>query len=261
MMPNKTIILIPARYGSTRFPGKPLAVLGGVPVVEHVARAALCTRAARPVYVATDDERIADVVRAAFSPADIALVMTGECRTGTDRLAQAVRALFGDAIENVIVVNVQGDEPFINPHHVDLLIDAMQDEALQMATLATLLPANLLSDPNVVKVVCAQNGDALYFSRLPIPASRDGESVPRLRHLGVYAYRAPWLLKMADLPSTPLENSENLEQLRALENGVPIRVVVVDDVIDIAIDTPEDLVRAEHFLKSGGWTLWSGLKS
>ena len=245
----KTIILIPARYGSTRFPGKPLALLGGVAVIEHVARAAMQTHAARPIFVATDDERIADAVRAAFSPDDVALVMTGECRTGTDRLAQAVTALFGDAIENVIVVNVQGDEPFINPLHVDRLIEAMQSEpTLQMATLATPLPEHLISDANVVKVVCAQNGDALYFSRLPIPFARDGASVPRLRHLGIYAYRASWLLKMAALPSTPLEESEKLEQLRALENGVRIRVIVVEDVVDIAIDTPEDLERAELFL-------------
>jgi 3-deoxy-manno-octulosonate cytidylyltransferase (CMP-KDO synthetase) len=174
--------------------------------------------------------------------------MTGECRTGTDRLAQAVQALDFD-LQNLIVVNVQGDEPFINPRHVELLIEAMQSDAsLQMATLATPLPQHLTDDPNVVKVVCAQNGNALYFSRLPIPFARDNETVPRLRHLGVYAYRADWLLRMANLPSTPLEESEKLEQLRALENGVAIRVITVEDVVDIAIDTPEDLQRAEEFL-------------
>jgi 3-deoxy-manno-octulosonate cytidylyltransferase (CMP-KDO synthetase) len=255
MSPRKTIVLIPARYGSTRFPGKPLALLGGRAVIEHVAEAALKTHAARPVFVATDDERIAETVRAAFSPDDVAIVMTGDCRTGTDRLAQAVRALFGDDIENLIVVNVQGDEPFINPQHVNALIAAMHED-LPMATLATPLPENLTHDPNVVKVVCAQNGDALYFSRLPIPFERDGGqstvdsglSTSRLRHLGVYAYRAAWLLQMAELPSTPLEESEKLEQLRALENGVKIRVVKVENVIDIAIDTPEDLEQAEQFI-------------
>ncbi len=179
-----------------------------------------------------------------------AFVMTGDCRTGTDRLAQAVQKLEFD-LENLIVINVQGDEPFINPRHIELLIDAMKsDSTLQMATLATPLPEHLTNDTNVVKVVCAQNGNALYFSRLPIPFARDGETVnvPRLRHLGVYAYTAKWLLQMAALPSTPLEETEKLEQLRALENGVALRVVKVENVIDIAIDTPEDLQRAEAFL-------------
>jgi 3-deoxy-manno-octulosonate cytidylyltransferase (CMP-KDO synthetase) len=244
--------MIPARYGSTRFPGKPLALLKGEPVIIHVAHAVLLTQATRPIVVATDDERIAAVVRDTFSESDARVVMTSEeCRTGTDRLAQATTALFGDEHEDIILINVQGDEPFINPRHVDLLIEAMQsDPSLQMATLATPLPEQLTDDPNVVKVVCAQDGNALYFSRLPIPFARDGAlQTPRLRHLGVYAYSANWLLKMANLPSTPLEETEKLEQLRALENGAAIRVVTVDDVVDIAIDTPEDLVRAEEYLK------------
>lgn len=247
-MNQDTIILIPARYGATRFPGKPLALLGGEPVIVHVVRKA--RQVGARVCVATDDERIAGAVRGVFAENEVQIVMTGECRTGTDRLAQAVTALYGEAPAELIVVNVQGDEPFINPRHVALLIEAMQSDAsLQMATLATPLPKPLTDDPNVVKVVCAANGDALYFSRLPIPFSREGEpETPRLRHLGVYAYRAPWLLKMADLPSTPLEETEKLEQLRALENGVAIRVVVVEDVVDIAIDTPADLERARQFL-------------
>ena len=243
----KTVLIIPARYGSTRFPGKPLALLKGKPVIVHVVRAALQIKGADVVCVATDDERIAQVVRENFEADAAHVIMTGECRTGTDRLAQAVQSLDVDE-QNLVVVNVQGDEPFINPRHVELLIEAMQNKELQMATLATPLPEHLIDDPNVVKVVCAQNGNALYFSRLPIPFVRDEETVPRLRHLGVYAYRADWLLRMADLPSTPLEESEKLEQLRALENGVAIRVVTVEDVIDIAIDTPEDLQRAEAFV-------------
>ena len=247
----KTAIIIPARYGSTRFPGKPLALLKDEPVIVHVVRAALQIKGADTVCVATDDGSIAKTVTSRFADNEAQIVMTGECRTGTDRLAQAVQTLSFD-LQSLIVVNVQGDEPFINPRHVELLIDAMQsDSSLQMATLATPLPQHLTNDPNVVKVVCAQNGDALYFSRLPIPFARDGEekqSVPRFRHLGVYAYRAEWLLEMAKLPSTPLEEIEKLEQLRALENGVAIRVVSVENVIDIAIDTPEDLERAEEFL-------------
>ncbi len=242
----KTVIIIPARYGSTRFPGKPLALLQGEPVIVHVVRAALQVQSADAVGVATDDEKIAAVVREKCERARV--IMTGECRTGTDRLAQAIADL---DTENLIVVNVQGDEPFINPRHIEMLIDAMKSDAsLQMATLATLLPQNLTADTNVVKVVCAQNGNALYFSRLPIPFAREGENVPRLRHLGVYAYTAKWLLQMANLPSAPLEDIEKLEQLRALENGVAIRVVKVENVIDIAIDTPEDLERAEEFLLS-----------
>jgi 3-deoxy-manno-octulosonate cytidylyltransferase (CMP-KDO synthetase) len=242
----KSIIIIPARYGSTRFPGKPLALLKGEPVIVHVVRAALQAKSADAVCVATDDQRIAEAVSSNFAN-DVDVVMTGECRTGTDRLAQAVQSLNFD-LQNLVVVNVQGDEPFINSHHIESLIDVMQsDESLQMATLATPLPEHLTSDPNVVKVVCAQNGNALYFSRLPIPFARDGETVTRLRHLGVYAYRADWLLQMANLPSTPLEETEKLEQLRALESGVAIRVITVENVIDIAIDTPEDLQRAEEF--------------
>ncbi|HEY0073623.1 MAG TPA: 3-deoxy-manno-octulosonate cytidylyltransferase [Abditibacteriaceae bacterium] len=244
----KSIIIIPARYGSTRFLGKPLALLKGEPVIVHVVRAALQAKSADAVCVATDDQRIAETVSSNFANDVVNVVMTGECRTGTDRLAQAVQSLNFD-LQNLVVVNVQGDEPFINSHHIESLIDVMQsDESLQMATLATPLPQHLTSDPNVVKVVCAQNGNALYFSRLPIPFARDGETVTRLRHLGVYAYRADWLLQMANLPSTPLEETEKLEQLRALENGVAIRVVTVENVIDIAIDTPEDLQRAEEYL-------------
>ena len=172
----KAIVMIPARYGSTRFPGKPLALLQGEPVILHVVRAALQTEAARPVVVATDDERIAATVHGAFEVIDVRVAMTSEeCRTGTDRLAQATTSLFGDDLQNLVVVNVQGDEPFINARHVDLLIEAMQSDAsLQMATLATPLPQHLTDDSNVVKVVCAKNGNALYFSRLPIPFARDG---------------------------------------------------------------------------------------
>ena len=215
-----------------------------------MVRAALQVQGADAVCVATDDEKIAATVRGNFAENAAQIIMTGDCRTGTDRLAQAIQKLDFD-LEKLIVVNVQGDEPFINPRHIEMLIAAMKNDAnLQMATLATPLPEHLIDDTNVVKVVCAQSGNALYFSRLPIPFSRDGEvlKAPRLRHLGVYAYSAKWLLEMANLPSAPLEDIEKLEQLRALENGIAIRVVQVENVIDIAIDTPEDLQRAEEFL-------------
>lgn len=248
----RTAIIIPARYGSTRFPGKPLADLGGKTVIERVVEAALQTSAARPVLVATDDERIAAVVAAAF-PSELAqAVMTSpDCETGTDRLAQVVREQFaGHLNERLILLNIQGDEPFVQAAHLDALLDAMQDENTRMGTLATPLEAGDTDDTNVVKVVVGQNGDALYFSRLPIPFGRGEEeqsSVPRLRHLGVYAYEANWLLEMAQLPPSPLENTEKLEQLRALENGTPIRVVQVENVVPIAIDTPHDLERAQEY--------------
>ena len=244
-------ILIPARFASTRFPGKPLALLAGQSVIVRVVRAALRTRAARPVYVATDDERIGAEIEAHFAPEEARVVMTSpDCHTGTDRLAQAIQTLALPLEGRQIIVNVQGDEPFLDPSHVDSLLDLMgaQDD-LKMATLATPLEneAQFL-DPNVVKVVVAAHR-ALYFSRAPIPFDRDKTGrVQPLRHLGIYAYEARWLLEMASLPPSPLEETEKLEQLRALEAGVAIGVAVVRNVVPIAIDTPEDLQRAHQFL-------------
>lgn len=251
-MSSSAILIIPARYASTRFPGKPLAKLGDKTVIEHVAAAALQTHATRPILVATDDERIAQTIQTNFNSSEVEAAMTSEkCATGTDRLAEVVRARFSDRLKNerLIVVNIQGDEPFIEPHHVDALIDAMTNDAtLKMATLATPLESARAADANVVKVVCNQNGDVLYFSRLPIPFEREAANFARLRHLGIYAYEANWLLEMAALPPSPLECAEMLEQLRALENGIRIRVIEVHEVAPIAIDTPDDLKRAEEYL-------------
>jgi 3-deoxy-manno-octulosonate cytidylyltransferase (CMP-KDO synthetase) len=260
---TKAVVIIPARYNSSRFPGKPLASIGDKTVIERAVLAALETRATRPILVATDDARIAGVIENHFIPEHAVAVMTSEnCATGTDRLAEVVRERFADERDNrLIVVNVQGDEPFINPAHLDALIASMQAgstpgaAAPRMATLATQLEAEDTQDTNVVKVVMAQNGDALYFSRLPIPFAREEnrqENSPRLRHLGVYAYEANWLLQMANLPPSPLEKIEKLEQLRALENGTAIRVVVVENVVPIAIDTPEDLAKAQEFWNARG---------
>jgi 3-deoxy-manno-octulosonate cytidylyltransferase (CMP-KDO synthetase) len=255
---NNAVVIIPARYNSSRFPGKPLAKIGNKTMIERVVLAALKTRASRPILVATDDARIAAAIENHFSSEDASAIMTSEnCQTGTDRLAEVVRERFPEKLnERLTIVNVQGDEPFINPAHLDALISVMQAgstpgaSAPRMATLATQLEFEDTHDANVVKVVAAQNGDALYFSRLPIPFAREAknqEHLPRLRHLGVYAYESNWLLQMANLPPSPLEEIEKLEQLRALENGVPIRVVVVEDVVPIAIDTPEDLGKAREF--------------
>lgn len=262
---TECVIVIPARYGSTRFPGKPLADLGGKTVIERTVEAALQTSARRPILVATDDERIAKKVREGFSEEEAVPVMTSKnCQTGTDRLAEVVRARFmAELNERLVIVNIQGDEPFVCAAHLEALMAAMQNETestfpestslestLKMATLATPLEASDVGETNVVKVVLDRDGDALYFSRLPIPFARDlerQEQLPRLRHLGVYAYEANWLLEMAALPPSPLEEAEQLEQLRALESGTKIRVVQVEDVIPIAIDTPEDLETARRF--------------
>ena len=266
---RKCWIVIPARYGSTRFWGKPLAMLGDKPVIAHVVERALQTRASRPVYVATDDNRIARAVEERFAPQDARVVLTSvDCATGTDRIAEVVTRLleeqqneYSTKSQRAIVVNIQGDEPFVNPSHIDALFDAMKDNVnLKMATLAAPIDnINKIDDSNVVKVVCAQNGNALYFSRCSVPFVRDeiaeknaetSSSTRRhLRHLGVYAYEANWLLEMALLAPTPLEESEKLEQLRALEHGVAIRVLVVKDVVSIAIDTPEDLVTAQNYIQ------------
>ncbi|MBW3637288.1 MAG: D-glycero-beta-D-manno-heptose 1-phosphate adenylyltransferase [Armatimonadetes bacterium] len=249
--PQSAIVMVPARFGSTRFPGKPLVELGGQSVISRVVRAALQTAASKPVFVATDDARIQAEIEGKFSRDEAMAVMTSPaCHTGTDRLAEAISARFRQVEERLIVVNVQGDEPFIEPAHIDALIAVMrEDERLQMATLATpIREKSLESDPNVVKVVVSERGRALYFSRAPIPFDRDGQGAQKLRHLGIYAYDARWLLKMASLPPSKLEEIEKLEQLRALEHGVEIGVCVVENVVPIAIDTPNDLARAEVFL-------------
>ena len=240
----KVIGVIPARYASVRFPGKPLALLAGRPMVLHVLAAARAARRLDFVLVATDDARIADVVRESGGEA---LLTSPDAATGTDRLAEAARRVGGD-----VYVNVQGDEPLMPPENVDLVVEtllASQDR--EIATIA--LPAigeAAARDPNVVKVVVAGDGRALYFSRAPIPYARSGESVYR-KHLGLYAYRAETLSKLAQLPPSPLEKLESLEQLRWLEAGWSIWVgEAVGD--SIGVDTPEDLARAEKILQSRG---------
>lgn len=254
---QKSALVIPARYGSTRFPGKPLALLNGEAVIVHTVRAGLKTQIQRPVLVATDNEEIASVIKSTFDAKDAIVVMTdSDCKTGTDRVAQAVQRHFGDTnLEELLILNVQGDEPFVNSDHLDALLAAMQAEPdCLMGTLAAPLNAEAVDDPNSVKVVTGLNNKALYFSRHGIPYQRETDhksTFERLRHIGVYAYRGDWLLQMANLPSAPLEEMEMLEQLRALENGVSIHVVRVDEVVPIAIDTPHDLERAERYLKEG----------
>jgi 3-deoxy-manno-octulosonate cytidylyltransferase (CMP-KDO synthetase) len=259
---TRVLAAIPARWNSTRFPGKPLALLGGVPVIVRVARAVLQSDVERPVFVATDDERIIEVVRAHFDASEVEVVMTSpDLPSGSDRLASVVRQKFGPAEsweQRLCVVNVQGDEPFIDPAHISLLARAMREHPdLRMATLGVpLAHASEVQSSNIVKIARASNGRALYFSRAPIPFHRDTplqqdalNGGKYLRHLGIYAYEASWLLEMAELAPSPLEQAESLEQLRALEHGVDIQVLVVPGTVDIAIDTPQDLERAENWLR------------
>jgi 3-deoxy-manno-octulosonate cytidylyltransferase (CMP-KDO synthetase) len=234
---------IPARYGSTRLPGKPLLPLGGRPMIEHVYTRVARARGLARVVVLTDDERIARAVEAfggewEMTPAD--------CTSGTDRIAWAARRWDAAA-----VVNVQGDEPLIDPEGISRLAEHLAAHRQDpVVTLATPAAEHEMGNPNAVKVVLARDGEALYFSRSPIPYPRqDGGAVP-LKHLGIYGYQREALLRLAELAPTPLERSESLEQLRALENGIRIRVLVVDRGSQ-GVDTAEDLERVEEILKSG----------
>jgi 3-deoxy-manno-octulosonate cytidylyltransferase (CMP-KDO synthetase) len=242
--PARPTAVIPARYQSTRFPGKPLALLGGKPMIQHVRERCLQSGAFERVLVATDDERIADAVRGFGGE----VVLTSpDCPSGTDRVAEVARQL-GDA---EVLINVQGDEPLISPDALRELAGAFADPSVEMATLIRPLAAEERSNPNVVKVVLSLNGDALYFSRADIPFDREGAGgAPRWAHLGLYGYRRAVLLRLAGLSPSPLERMESLEQLRALEHGIRIRCRFTSHV-SVGVDTPEDLVAAERLLGLG----------
>ncbi|MDR0966890.1 MAG: 3-deoxy-manno-octulosonate cytidylyltransferase [Myxococcales bacterium] len=231
------VAVIPARYASTRFPGKPLALLAGKPMIQHVYARVLQTRGLDQVWVATDDARIAATVEQFQGR----VIMTGECRTGSDRVCEAVRG-----IDTELVLNVQGDEPLIDPLCLEALLGAFDDPSVQMATLRRPLTHGEESDSNVVKVACALNGDALYFSRSPIPYLRR-RSTGLFVHVGVYAYRKAFLKTMTTFESTPLEQAESLEQLRVLEHGHRIRTILTDHR-SLGVDTPEDLDKAARRL-------------
>jgi 3-deoxy-manno-octulosonate cytidylyltransferase (CMP-KDO synthetase) len=234
-------VVIPARFGSTRFPAKILADRTGRPLVQHVVDQARKCKLVGEVIVATDDQRILDALR----PFETRCVMTSPShQSGTDRVAEAARRL-----SDQIIVNVQGDEPEIEPEVIDGLIEKLSSSSDDMATTATPFPAGAdPNDPNLVKVVTDKDGRALYFSRSPIPFQRDAtspRSVPYYLHLGIYAYRREFLLRFASLPPTPLEMTEKLEQLRALEHGHRIQVVTVHRATH-GIDTPE---QYEEFVR------------
>ena len=242
----EVLILIPARYASTRFPGKPLAEIGGKPMINHVVEKA--SRVSQDVFVATDDERIYNCVSGFGGKA----IMTSvDHRSGTDRCYEAyckAAALLEKEFD--VVVNIQGDEPFIRPEQVEDLISCFENPEIQIATLAKKFENNAdVFDPNKVKVVVSALGTALYFSRSPIPYCRGKEQAEWIemtdfyKHVGMYAYRPQVLKEITELAPGVLEKAESLEQLRWLENGYKIAVKPTDHE-SIGIDTPDDLERA-----------------
>lgn len=244
----KFIGIIPARYASTRFPGKPLALLGGKPVIQHVyEKVATVLEAA---YVATDDERIYDVVKSFGGQ----VVMTRtDHKSGTDRIEEAIEKIGG---EWDVVVNVQGDEPFVAKSQLDTICHCFDDPTTQIATLGKPFESmEAVQNPNSPKIVVDNMGFAMYFSRSVIPYVRGKEKsswlthYPFLKHLGIYAYRKDVLRQVTQLPQSSLEIAESLEQLRWLQNGFKIKVGTTD-VETVGIDTPQDLERAEEFLKT-----------
>ena len=251
----KYIGIIPARYASTRFPGKPLAVLGGKTVIQRVYEQAVSVLP--EAYVATDDERIFACVEAFGGRA----VMTrADHKSGTDRIEEAVEKIEeqgarSEKKDDLVVINIQGDEPFIQPSQIETLMHLFDDPETQIGTLGKRFDTiEAVRNPNSPKIVTDRRGFALYFSRSVIPFIRGVEAdewmphYPFLKHLGIYAYRREVLAEVTRLPQSALEKAESLEQLRWLENGYRIRVGLTD-VETVGIDTPEDLARAEAFLK------------
>ncbi len=245
----KYIAIIPARYASTRFPAKPLAILGGKPVIQRVYEQV--SRVIPDVFVATDDDRIFQAVE---NFGGRAVMTRSDHKSGTDRCFEAYQKI---GIDCDVVINVQGDEPFVSPTQIKSLQDCFLDSDTQIATLVkpfSLTDSEALHNPNSPKVVVANDGRALYFSRSVIPYFRGIPQQEWLqrhtynKHIGLYAYRSEVLAQITQLPQSTLEKAESLEQLRWLENGYVIKVGTTD-VETIGIDTPEDLQRAEQFLQ------------
>ncbi len=238
--------VIPARYASSRYPGKPLTELLGLPMIQRVYEGARSARSLDAVVVATDDDRIADACRA-FG-AEVALTRDDH-PTGSHRVCEAVAGRSED-----IVVNIQGDEPLIEGYVIDAAVDALAaDPEAPMSTVVHPLSDDAADDPNRVKVVLDQRGRALYFSRSRIPYLRgDGETPPFWQHVGLYAYRREFLQAVVELPATPAELAEGLEQLRALEHGYPIHCAVVEGWHSVPVDVPADVAKVEALLREQG---------
>ena len=245
-MKTRTLGVIPARYGAQRFPGKPLALIAGKPLVQRVYEQARQARRLDEVIVATDDERIRQVVE---NFGGRVVLTSPACPSGTDRVAEAARQVPCD-----LVVNIQGDEPLLPPAMIDQLVAGLEAApAFPMGTLVRPIEsAEIWANPNVVKVVFGAAGNALYFSRCPVPFGRDagGQYVAGQahKHIGIYAYRKNFLLKFVTLPQSVLEKTEKLEQLRALENGFAIKVLVTP-YDSVGVDVPADVEIVEEILR------------
>lgn len=247
---TKFIAIIPARYASTRFPGKPLALLGGEFVIKRVYD--VVSSVIGETYVATDDNRIFDAVE---SFGGRAIMTRTDHKSGTDRIEEAAEKIVGDWD---VAINVQGDEPFIHPSQIETVCHCFDGEATQIATIGKhFATMDEVLNPNSPKIVTDVNGYALYFSRSIIPYVRGKEQIewtnhfPYLKHIGLYAYRRDVLRQITHLPQSSLEKAESLEQLRWLQNGYKIKVGITETET-IGIDTPEDLERAEEFLRTCG---------
>ena len=240
---QKVIGCIPARYASTRLPGKPLSDIVGKPMIIHVVEKAKQANMLDDVVVLTDDQRIFDAVR----QAGYQVMMTSEsCASGTDRIAEYMQQSDAD-----IFVNIQGDEVTLDPAHIDMLVNKFtQQDKPQMGTLSHwCTDKETLTAPSNVKVVTSTTGNALYFSRNMIPVTQNGEAADKGQiHIGVYIYTRETLTRLMQLEQTPLEQTERLEQLRALENDIAINVTTLDDYEGLAVDTPEDLEKARAIL-------------
>ena len=238
---KKTLIagIIPARYYSTRFPGKPLALICGKPMIHYVYERCCAAGTISEVWVATDDQRIYKAVQAFGGKV---LLTSSKNKSGTERVAEAAHKISAD-----IFINIQGDEPLIQPQAIDLLAETMAKTPVTMATLKRKITQKQdIKNPNCVKVVTDKEGFALYFSRSPIPFCREGcnRADMYFQHIGVYAYRKKFLLHIPSLPPSDLEKTEKLEQLRILENGYKIKVIETD-YQSYGVDTREDLIRVE----------------
>lgn len=238
----KVLAVLPARHGSTRFPGKPLAPIAGKPMIQHVFERTRLAKRVDEVVIATDDERIRKVCEGFGAFVEMT---SPDHPTGTDRLAEVAARRDAD-----VVVNVQGDEPLIEGFVVDAAVEALLDAPdAAMSTVVHAAEPEAWDDPNRVKVVVDLQGFALYFSRAPIPYRRKDTGASPLQHVGLYVYRRPFLLEFVGWPRTPAEQAEELEQLRVLEHGRRIRVAQVEGWTSVPVDVPSDVARVEAKLR------------
>jgi len=235
---KKAVGIIPVRYQSERFPGKPLALINGKPMIQRIYESAAKATLLDQLIVATDDKRISDVAKS-FG-ADVRMTSL-QHNSGTDRVAEVAKE-----IKTPIIINIQGDEPLLREEMIDDLVNALQDEAIPMATLAArVLDLNLLEDSNTIKVITDKDGYALYFSRSPLPFKASDYF---LQHIGIYGYQREFLVAFSQMEQTRLEKAEKLEQLRALENGFRIKIIETP-FLTIGVDSPQDIIKVEDYLK------------